>query len=484
MNVHTPLQGRSALIACVIGILFTSIFFTPNVFAQTDGSDQYLRQIRVTLENTLNYVQQVHRIFATLDRDLSVSGSMREIQEALGNMNSSAQQLERIFTAFINDSQHDPTKRDFHNALIALGNSTQRLQALLQPQNISRVRALNLRDLNVAISNIIGGVERLKRLLSATGTDQDPPQVPDISLDQITLVFRHMVGNIHRAQTATHSIDSNGIANRESLREVLGHLSDAEEETNKFTRMLHAYGTTSDEKLRVIRNMLEISQQISSELTRLINTLTPDFQFSNTASGDFGLETFNKALNLIKSQLRDLRRGLKALMGENADGNPNTDPADIPTDDTLQRFDTDGDCTITTDEILYALELWVAKQINHRLFMSVVDAWVTGTAVCVATDPLGSIDGSSVISLKTSQTPAGISFRAQGTGVQTTEVAIYDANGAQILQERSAGSRLVWNLRNEQGHHVANGVYFYVVTFITNDGSVIRNEIRKLVIIR
>ena len=485
MKVHTPLQGTRLLFFHLIGILmFFAILSAPNTYAQENASDQYLRQIQVTLENTIQSVQNVSRIFSSLDRDLSVAGSMREINQVIGNMTSSAQQLERIFSAFLNDSNHDPTKRDFANALQSLGDSALRLQALLQPQNISRVQDVNLRDVHFAINNIISSVERLKRLLNASNDNTPtPPDRPNVTLEQISLTFRHIVGNIHKAQTATHSIDPGGTANRESLREVLGFLRDAQEETTKFSRMLRAYGTTSDEKLQILRNMIQISDQISSELNRLLQGISPGSQTTRVASQDIEIEKFNAALDLIKGQLRDLHRGLKALLGAANDESADAEPGDA-LNNALQRFDTNGDCIITTEEILNALELWVAKQIDHRLFMTIVDAWVTGVPVCVTTDPLSSASGASAVELKTSQSVSGIAFRAQDANVLTTEVEIFDTHGQAIATERAHGSRLIWNLRDGNGRQVANGVYFYSITFHTNDGSVIRNEIRKLIFVR
>lgn len=50
---------------------------------------------------------------------------------------------------------------------------------------------------------------------------------------------------------------------------------------------------------------------------------------------------------------------------------------------------------------------------------------------------------------------------------------------------RSAiGQTLEWNLDNQRGRVVANGVHLYVVTAKGSNGQVIRSQVKKLVFLR
>jgi hypothetical protein len=76
-----------------------------------------------------------------------------------------------------------------------------------------------------------------------------------------------------------------------------------------------------------------------------------------------------------------------------------------------------------------------------------------------------------------------IAFRAQGTGLSSMEVQLYSLTGRQILAGKSTGNLLMVRAHDQFGKALANGVYLYVVTVHGMDGSVVRSEVRKLVIL-
>jgi len=82
-------------------------------------------------------------------------------------------------------------------------------------------------------------------------------------------------------------------------------------------------------------------------------------------------------------------------------------------------------------------------------------------------------------------TTSSAEFIVQGRGVEGIQVRVFNLAGAQVFDSGFvAGNTLEWNLMNGQGETVANGVYLYVVTVKGHDGSIIKSEIRKLVILR
>ena len=78
----------------------------------------------------------------------------------------------------------------------------------------------------------------------------------------------------------------------------------------------------------------------------------------------------------------------------------------------------------------------------------------------------------------------GMKITAQGSGIAGLELAVYNLAGQQVATQQAAGNRLTFRALASNGQRLANGVYLYVVTIKGQDGSVIRSEVRKLVIMR
>jgi uncharacterized repeat protein (TIGR01451 family) len=77
-----------------------------------------------------------------------------------------------------------------------------------------------------------------------------------------------------------------------------------------------------------------------------------------------------------------------------------------------------------------------------------------------------------------------IEFRAHHALAQEIDVDIYSLNGRKVFSQSSRGHSLQWNLRDDSGRRVANGVYLYRVVARGSDRQVMRSEIKKFVVLR
>jgi hypothetical protein len=82
--------------------------------------------------------------------------------------------------------------------------------------------------------------------------------------------------------------------------------------------------------------------------------------------------------------------------------------------------------------------------------------------------------------------PVGNSWELQvhGEGVAATQLEVFDLSGRKIFDQQASGVTLQFSGLGSSGERLANGVYLYVVTVKGWDGSIIRSEVRKLVILR
>jgi hypothetical protein len=64
-------------------------------------------------------------------------------------------------------------------------------------------------------------------------------------------------------------------------------------------------------------------------------------------------------------------------------------------------------------------------------------------------------------------------------------VQVYDLRGRLTYDSGFVnGNALSWKLRNDRGQLLANGVYLNVVMIRAWDGTILRSEVKKLVILR
>ncbi len=77
----------------------------------------------------------------------------------------------------------------------------------------------------------------------------------------------------------------------------------------------------------------------------------------------------------------------------------------------------------------------------------------------------------------------GILFRPQHAFVvKELRVEIYDLQGRVIYRSPWASEGVLWTLRNERGQRVARGVYLYIVTIQTVEGTVVTSRVQKLMV--
>jgi len=73
----------------------------------------------------------------------------------------------------------------------------------------------------------------------------------------------------------------------------------------------------------------------------------------------------------------------------------------------------------------------------------------------------------------------------EGSGIRDIAVQVFNLTGVRVFDSGFVqGNQLDWHLQSDEGFIVANGVYLYVVTVRGWDDSIIRSEVRKLVVLR
>jgi M6 family metalloprotease-like protein len=78
-----------------------------------------------------------------------------------------------------------------------------------------------------------------------------------------------------------------------------------------------------------------------------------------------------------------------------------------------------------------------------------------------------------------------LTFSVQGQGIAAMQVQIYDLSGRPIFDSGEvAGQQVRWNLLNRRGQRVANGVYLYIVMVRGYDGTILRSEVRKFIVLK
>jgi hypothetical protein len=82
-----------------------------------------------------------------------------------------------------------------------------------------------------------------------------------------------------------------------------------------------------------------------------------------------------------------------------------------------------------------------------------------------------------------SQNSNDFTLTVTGQGVASVGLKLYNLAGGLVLEREAQGNALQFQL-NGPGGAWANGVYLYVVTVKGFDGSILRSEVRKLVVLR
>ena len=121
--------------------------------------------------------------------------------------------------------------------------------------------------------------------------------------------------------------------------------------------------------------------------------------------------------------------------------------------------------------------------ITKGLTLQGTGATITGTgstqnAVTIGADSV-TVDGFTV------KNPSNSGQDIVGIYIKDVIVAVFNLAGQHVYESGfTSGKALGWNLLNDQGQRVANGVYLYVVTARGFNERVILSQVKKLVVLR
>jgi hypothetical protein len=100
--------------------------------------------------------------------------------------------------------------------------------------------------------------------------------------------------------------------------------------------------------------------------------------------------------------------------------------------------------------------------------------------------PLAAAASQATSSVGVSSTERGYNFGlTRGSlGIKDFSVMIFDLSGKLVFHSGWVENGFTWNLLDNRGQPLANGVYLYVITYRREDGTILRSEVKKLVILR
>ena len=206
-----------------------------------------------------------------------------------------------------------------------------------------------------------------------------------------------------------------------------------------------------------------------------------DYIYTGSVSGDSSGTTETEARSSFIPE-GDVRVVIKYVESESGIIPPDTEPTPSPTPgngDSLGDFDADSDCMIGDSEFFSAIDQWISQAVDNVLFFQLVDAWIGQANVC------GAVSAASRQQISVSmQSGFGVNFEAQGVSLGELAVRIFDTSGKLVAQLQSPSSTLRWNLMTAQGQRVANGVYFYRIQAVSNQGVGNQVAMGRLVVLR
>ncbi|MEM4409629.1 MAG: hypothetical protein QXI19_12895, partial [Candidatus Caldarchaeum sp.] len=72
----------------------------------------------------------------------------------------------------------------------------------------------------------------------------------------------------------------------------------------------------------------------------------------------------------------------------------------------------------------------------------------------------------------------------ENTNFQAMKINIFSLSSQPVFHTDWVDNDFEWNLLNDRGQRLANGVYLYVITYRKDDGTIIKREVKKLVVLR
>jgi hypothetical protein len=100
--------------------------------------------------------------------------------------------------------------------------------------------------------------------------------------------------------------------------------------------------------------------------------------------------------------------------------------------------------------------------------------------------PLAAAASQAASAVGVSSIGRGYSFglMRESLGVKDFSVIIFDLSGKLVFRSDWVQNGFTWNFLDNRGQPLANGVYLYVITYRREDGTILRSEVKKLVILR
>lgn len=130
------------------------------------------------------------------------------------------------------------------------------------------------------------------------------------------------------------------------------------------------------------------------------------------------------------------------------------------------------------------VDRWLGETITDLLFFSAIDAWIGETNICGAASSAGApmleLNG---VELNMSPVGRSATFQAEGAGIASMEVDVFQLDGERVFSQSAAGARLSWNMTGSDGATLANGVYLYSVRVRGADG-VLQSQVKSFALMR
>ncbi|MEM4409475.1 MAG: hypothetical protein QXI19_12115 [Candidatus Caldarchaeum sp.] len=93
-----------------------------------------------------------------------------------------------------------------------------------------------------------------------------------------------------------------------------------------------------------------------------------------------------------------------------------------------------------------------------------------------------SVEQFSLNSVDVTMSEERVEFKLTGRGIESAQVTVYDLSGKRVFDSsRVSSQELQWNLLNDDGQLVPNGVYLYILHIWGYNGEVIK-QIHKFVV--
>ncbi|MBI1729343.1 FecR domain-containing protein [Candidatus Acetothermia bacterium] len=158
-----------------------------------------------------------------------------------------------------------------------------------------------------------------------------------------------------------------------------------------------------------------------------------------------------------------------------------TVPTPSPTGgSSLKSFDKNKNNVLDNDEFFAVVDAWVASQIDNAMFFKAVDLWISQGQITAS----GTTEKPVQLSIARLDLPTKyhMEFETKGEPVSDLDIAVFDLQGHTVFTQDVAGPTLSWNMLSENGRPVANGIYLCQIIAHGEQGKILMNEVKKLMV--